>query len=140
MISTIEDETNVTIEIQEASNLMTIADFVNVVKERLGEETVSADAGSAASVSENAETAAGSDEELDSVAKTVIACAADAYGVDESEISLSTDIREDLSNESMKMIVMISSIEDELDVTIEIQEASLLNTIADFLRVVRERM
>ncbi|MBQ7448128.1 MAG: acyl carrier protein, partial [Eubacterium sp.] len=65
---------------------------------------------------------------------------ADGYGVDASEITLATDIREDLSNESMKMIVMISDIEDELDVTIEIQEASNLMTIADFVRVVRERL
>ena len=44
MISTIEDQLNVTIEIQEASNLNTIADFVNVVKERLGEETIASNA------------------------------------------------------------------------------------------------
>ena len=79
-------------------------------------------------------------EEIDDVVQTVIAAAADAYGVDESEITLATDIREDLSNESMKMIVMISTIEDELNVTIEIQEASLLNTIADFVGKVRERL
>lgn len=78
--------------------------------------------------------------ELDEVAQTVIEAAADAYGVEESEITLSTDIREDLSNESMKMIVMISTIEDELNVVIEIQEASLLNTIEDFVNKVRERL
>lgn len=79
-------------------------------------------------------------EELDEVAKTVIACAADAYGADEASITLATDIREELSNESMKMIVMISSIEDETNVTIEIQEANNMFTIADFVNVVRERM
>lgn len=79
-------------------------------------------------------------EELDDVAKQVIEAAADAYGVDASEITLNTALREDLSNESMKMIVMISTIEDELNVTIEIQEASFLMTIADFVKVVRERM
>ena len=40
----------------------------------------------------------------------------------------------------MKMIVMISTIEDQLNVTIEIQEASNLNTIGDFVAVVRERL
>lgn len=79
-------------------------------------------------------------EELDDVARQVIEAAADAYGVDPSEITLDTDLREELSNESMKMIVMISTIEDELNVTIEIQEASFLMTIADFVKVVRERM
>ena len=76
----------------------------------------------------------------DATAQAVIDAAADAYGVDVSQITLATDIREDLSNESMKMIVMISTIEDELNVTIEIQEASLLNTIADFVNVVKERL
>lgn len=138
MISTIEDETNVTIEIQEASLLNTIADFVNVVKERLGEDAITADAAPAEACDCGCKGAAV--EELDEVAQAVIAAAADAYGVDESEITLATDIREDLSNESMKMIVMISTIEDELNVTIEIQEASLLNTIADFVGKVRERL
>ena len=138
MISTIEDQLNVTIEIQEASNLNTIADFVNVVKERLGEEKIVSNA-PAANNSATA-TAAQSSEELDDVAKAVIEAAADAYGVDASGITLATDIREDLSNESMKMIVMISTIEDQLNVTIEIQEASNLNTIGDFVAVVRERL
>ena len=138
MISTIEDQLNVTIEIQEASNLNTIADFVNVVKERLGEETIASNAPTANNSA--TATAAQSSEELDDVAKTVIEAAADAYGVDASGITLATDIREDLSNESMKMIVMISTIEDQLNVTIEIQEASNLNTIADFVNVVKERL
>ena len=138
MISTIEDQLNVTIEIQEASNLNTIADFVNVVKERLGEETIASNAPTANNSA--TATAAQSSEELDDVAKTVIEAAADAYGVDASSITLATDIREDLSNESMKMIVMISTIEDQLNVTIEIQEASNLNTIADFVNVVKERL
>ncbi len=125
MISTIEDELNVTIEIQEASQLNTISDFVNVVKERRNEDPVSESS---------------CVEELDDIAKKVIAAAADAYGVDASSLSLESDIREDLSNESMKMIVMISTIEDELNVTIEIQEASLLNTLGDFVAKVRERL
>ena len=76
----------------------------------------------------------------DATTQTVIEAAADAYGVDAAAITLATDIREDLSNESMKMIVMISTIEDQLNVTIEIQEASNLNTIGDFVSVVRERL
>ena len=141
MISTIEDELDVTIEIQEASNLNTLGEFVNVVKERLGEETIDAGAATeSAGASATQSTGAASDGELDDVAKTVIEAAADAYGVDASIITLNTDIREDLSNESMKMIVMISTIEEELDVTIEIQEASNLNTIGEFVAVVRERM
>ena len=84
--------------------------------------------------------AADIDPSTDPIAQSVLECAADAYGVDISTLTMATDIREDLSNESMKMIVMISEIEDELDVTIEIQEASLLNTLADFVLKVKEKM
>lgn len=82
----------------------------------------------------------GIDVENDKIAQTVMACAAEAYGVDASELTMETDIREDLANESMKMIVMISQIEDELDVEIEIQEASLLNTLADFVNAIKEKL
>lgn len=84
--------------------------------------------------------ASSEDLENDEIAKKVIASAAEAYEVDEDKITLSTNIREDLSNESMKMIVMISQIEDELDVTIEIQEANYLTTIRDFVNKVKEKM
>ena len=76
----------------------------------------------------------------DEVTQIVIDCAADAYGADASAITPATDIREELSNESMKMIVFISAIEDETNVTIEIQEANNMFTIADFVKVVKERM
>ncbi len=134
MISEIEDRLKVTIEIQEASQLNTLGEFTATVKERLGlDPAVQAAALQAAAP-------AVVSEELDEVARTVIACAADAYGVDKAGLTLSTDIREDLSNESMKMIVMISEIEDRLKVTIEIQEASQLNTLGEFTAKVKERL
>lgn len=78
------------------------------------------------------------DFSTDPIAMVVVECAAMAYEVDQSILTLGTDIRQDLSNESMKMIVMISEIEDELGVTIEIQEAGNLNTLGDFVRKVKE--
>lgn len=77
---------------------------------------------------------------IDEIAKKVIQCAADGFEVDASEITLDTDIREDLSNESMKMIIMISAIEDELGVTIDIPDAGNMNTIRDFVQAVKERL
>lgn len=130
MISEIEDRLKVTVEIQEASQLNTLGEFTATVKERLGLKPA---------VSQSTVPTTASDE-LDEVAQTVIACAADAYGVDKAGLTLSTDIREDLSNESMKMIVMISEIEDRLKVTIEIQEASQLNTLGEFTAKVKERL
>ena len=79
-------------------------------------------------------------KKIDEIAMSVMVAAAEAYSVDLEKLTMETDIREDLSNESMKMIVMISTIEEELGVTIEIQEASLLNTLGDFKEKVIERL
>lgn len=138
MLSNIEEALDVVIEIPEAGNLNTIADFVNTVRAKLGiSGSVSAEDG----VSSAGTTTAGSSaDELDDVAKTVITAAAEAYDADEDSINLSTDIREDLSPESMKMIVMLSNIEESLDVVIEISEAGSLNTIADFAALARKKL
>lgn len=105
-------------------------------REENTENAVSSEAESSTKTAKGSEGSAPTDE----IDRAIIACAAEAYGVDEAELTMATDIREDLSNESMKMIVMISQIEDELDVEIEIQEASLLNTLADFANRVREKL
>ena len=76
--------------------------------------------------------AAGIEDAVDEVTRTVIDCCAEAYNVEAEELTPATNIREDLSNQSMKMIAFISAIEDELDVTIEIREAANYFTIADF--------
>lgn len=89
------------------------------------------------------EPAADEPEEIsedDEIAKKVIECASAGYEIDESEISLKSDIRMDLSNQSIKMIIMISEIEDALGVTIEITEAANLVTIEDFVRLVKSKL
>ena len=67
------------------------------------------------------------------IKNTVIQCAADAYGVDASTITPDTDIREQLSNQSLKLVAFISGIEDELNVTVHLREAGKLKTIRDFI-------
>ena len=139
MLSNIEEALDITIDITEAGELNTIADFVNAVRGKLGiEGTVSADAAAAAPAEGGA--AAGGAGEVDEVTKVVIDAAADAYDVDAAEITPNTDIREDLAPQSMKMIVMLSNIEEALDITIDITEAGELNTIAEFAAKVREKM
>lgn len=68
----------------------------------------------------------------------VISAAAAAYGVDASTITLDTNVREELSSKSLKLLVFISNIEEELDVRIEIREAAKLVTIGDFVHKVRQ--
>lgn len=138
MLSNIEEALDVVIEIPEAGSLNTIADFVNTVRAKLGiSGSVSAEG---AMVAADKEIQNGSANELDDVTKTVITAAAEAYDADEESITPSTDIREDLSSESMKMIVMLSNIEEALDVVIEISEAGALNTIADFAELARKKL
>jgi acyl carrier protein len=72
------------------------------------------------------------------IEEQVIACAAGAYGVDVSAITLDTNIREQLSNKSLKLLVFISNIEDELDVSIELRDAAKLVTIRDFVDKVNQ--
>lgn len=138
MLSNIEEALDVVIEIPEAGSLNTIADFVNTVRAKLGiSGSVSAEG---AMVAADKEIQNGSANELDDVTKTVISAVAEAYNADKESITPSTDIREDLSSESMKMIVMLSNIEEALDVVIEISEAGTLNTIADFAEVARKKL
>lgn len=82
------------------------------------------------------------EEELvwDEVAETVFECAAIGYEMDMSGITFDSDIRLDMSNQSIKMIVMISEIEDELGITIEITEAAELVTMGDFVRLVKKKL
>lgn len=62
------------------------------------------------------------------------------YDALEERLTLAADIREELANESMKMIVMISEIEDELGATIELRDASKLMTIGDFVNAVKAKL
>ncbi len=72
------------------------------------------------------------------IEKIVIKCAAEVYNKEPSEITAGTDIREELSNQSIKLIALISSIEDELDVSIDFAAAMGLKTIGDFVKKVEE--
>lgn len=64
------------------------------------------------------------------IEEIVIACAAEAYEVDAANITLDTDIREDLSNQSMLMIAFISGIEDETGANIELRDADVIAQVA----------
>ena len=72
------------------------------------------------------------------IEEKVIQCAAEAYGVDASKITLDTNIRQELSNQSLKLVVFISGIEDELDVRIDMRDAAKLLTIRDFVDKVNQ--
>ncbi len=72
------------------------------------------------------------------IEEKIIQLAAEVYGKDPETITAETDIREELSNQSIKLIAFISVIEDELDASIAIPEAGSLKTIGDFVKKVEE--
>lgn len=74
------------------------------------------------------------------IEEKVIACAAEAYEVDADEITLETNVREELSNQSLLMIAFISGIEDELHASIELRDAAKLFTIGDFVDAVKAKL
>ena len=145
MLSEITERVGVSIDITDAGAFNTIEDFVKAVQEKcepgmFGEDEVIS-CGAEAATANTAEAAADKKEEaLDEIAQVVIASAAEAYGIDASEITLATDVREDLGNQSMKMIVMLSEITERIEVSIDITEAGAFNTIGDFVNAVRERV
>lgn len=76
---------------------------------------------------------------MTTIEKKVIECVAQAYNVeDPTVLTLDVDIRKELSNVSMKLLVLISSIEDALDVEITMAEVADLRTIGDFADKVTE--
>lgn len=93
-----------------------------------------------AAQAEGAKECAPEDAADDEISKKVIACAADAYETDAVLIKPETDIRNDLSGQSIKLIVLLSNIEDELGVSIEIVEAGNINTIGELIKAVKEKM
>lgn len=75
---------------------------------------------------------------MTTIEQKVIDCVAQAYAVDASTLTLDTDIRKELSNVSMKLLVLISTIEDALDVEITMTDVAQLRTIGDFAGKVAE--
>ena len=74
------------------------------------------------------------------IEKKVIECAALVYEVDESEITLETDIREDLSAQSIKLIGFVGGLEDAFGIVIDFSNAIDLVTIKDFVDKVKEQI
>lgn len=75
---------------------------------------------------------------MTTIEEKVLQCVAQAYTTDADQLTLDTDIRADLSNVSMKLLVLISAIEDDLDVEITMADAGQLRTIGDWAKKVEE--
>ena len=65
--------------------------------------------------------------------KQVIELVAMSYGKDAEELSVDSRFGEDLGGASIQMVGLVSEIENELDVTIQLQVAAACKTIGDLV-------
>ena len=70
----------------------------------------------------------------------VIGLVATSYGADESTLSVDTNIAEDLGGASIQMVGLVSEIENELDVLVQLQVAAACVTIGNLVDKVEEQM
>ena len=62
------------------------------------------------------------------------------YKKDVEELSLETTFKDDLGGASVLMVGLVSEIENELDVMIQLQDAAACETIGDLVDKVEEEM
>jgi acyl carrier protein len=67
-------------------------------------------------------------------------CVAIAYDKDVAELSLETRFKEDLGGASVKMVGLVSQLENDLDVFIQLADAAACATIADLADKVEEEL
>ncbi len=65
---------------------------------------------------------------------------AQLYKKDEEELTLETRFAEDLGGASVLMVGLVSEIENELDVMIQLQDAAACETVGDLVDKVEEEM
>ena len=70
----------------------------------------------------------------------VIEMVATSYNKDVSELSLDTNIKEELGGASIQMVGLVSEIENELDVMVQLQDAAGCATIGELVDKVEEEM
>ena len=75
-------------------------------------------------------------EVLDQVLNMVAA----SYKKDVSELSETTSFKDDLQGASVQMVALVSEIENELDATIMLADASACKTIGDLVDLVMDEL
>ena len=70
----------------------------------------------------------------------VLELVAASYKKDVSELSMATSFKEDLSGASVQMVALVSEIENELDATLMLADASACATISELVDLVEEEM
>lgn len=70
----------------------------------------------------------------------VIKAVATIYGKNEAELSMETNIKEELGGASVKMVGLTAAIEEETDAMVELQVASACETLGDLVDAVEAEL
>lgn len=70
----------------------------------------------------------------------VIELVAMAYGKDAADVNLGTRFVEDLAGASIQMVGLVSEIENELDVLVQLQVAAACKTVEELVDKVEEQL
>ncbi len=70
----------------------------------------------------------------------VLELVAASYKKDVSELSMSTSFKEDLAGASVQMVALVAEIENELDATLMLADASACATISELVDLVEEEL
>lgn len=72
------------------------------------------------------------------VLEKIIAILSSQFDIEESEITAETNIRDDLGADSLDLVDMLMSLEDEFDVEIPDDEIEKLSTVGDVVAYIEE--
>ncbi|OOB79164.1 MAG: acyl carrier protein [Epulopiscium sp. Nuni2H_MBin001] len=64
---------------------------------------------------------------------------ADKLGIDATDVSLESDLKDDLDADSLDIVDIVMSLEEEFDVTIEAEDEEHLKTVADLVKFIEDR-
>lgn len=70
----------------------------------------------------------------------VLELVAASYKKDVSELSMSTSFKEDLAGASVQMVALVAEIENELDATLMLADASACATVSELVDLVEEEL
>ena len=74
------------------------------------------------------------------VLEKVKAILAEQFDVDEDKITADTDLQEDLGADSLDVVDLLMSIEDEFDVEVPDEEIENIKTVGDIVRYIEEHV
>jgi acyl carrier protein len=75
--------------------------------------------------------------ELEAKVKELVAI---TFNTDEGNLTMDTKIKEDLGGTSLLMVGLVSEIENELDVLVQLQVAAACSTIGELVDKVQEQL